>query len=166
MVARLQSEALGWRWCKPSTHHITVAFLGDVPSERLPELISGVQEVVARTLPFVPNYAGVGCFPSAQRPRVLWAGVGVGGDAATALHEELRKSLFADGFHVDGRFEPHLTIARSPKFGRGPENAVELLARHSSWSTPEAPLKGVVVMGSVLGLSGPTYTVLGNATFE
>jgi len=87
--------------------HVTLAFIGEVPAERLPEAERALGAVA------VPKGAALrlrgggrfGQSPSAA----LWAGVD--GELGE-LHAEVRERLGAEGLPSDGRpFTPHLTVA-------------------------------------------------------
>jgi len=80
--------------------HITLAFLGDVPPDGLPEALAGVTVPKGRDL----RIRGGGDF----HRRVTWAGVeGELGDVAT----DVRAALAGAGVPYDSRpFTPHLTV--------------------------------------------------------
>src|SRR5882757_9507506 len=69
--------------------------------------------VAALQAPFALTLAGVGAFPRAAHPRVVWVGARDGGALLTALAQALDAALVATGFTPEERpFAPHLTIAR------------------------------------------------------
>lgn len=94
--------------------HLTLAFLGEVPHERVTDVEKALHGAVRRRAsprPVRLRLAGGGCF-GRGRSTVLW--VGVGGDVAglTALHQDIREALGAAGLPYDDRpFSPHLTVA-------------------------------------------------------
>src|SRR5690242_13044572 len=67
------------RWVRPEGSHLTLQFLGDVPSELVPRIEEGLREAVAGVDTFLLEVSGVGAFPNPRRPRVVW--VGLTGDA-------------------------------------------------------------------------------------
>lgn len=99
-------------WYAPADYHITLKFLGDVPEERQPELIAAALPVAAQAAPVDVRLHGIGVFPDAQRPQVLWVGV----EVTAGLRElagQLETALAALGFRREMRpYIPHITIAR------------------------------------------------------
>ena len=99
-------------WVAPSRYHVTLKYLGWTA----PEVVFAIRDRVApllagrREFRFVVR--GLGAFPSAEKARVLWAGIhesGALGEIASELDEEL-ESL---GFAREKRpFAPHVTLAR------------------------------------------------------
>lgn len=143
--------------------HLTLQFFAELPSHRLPAVVEAMRETAAETPPFDLGIMGVGAFPSVERPRVVWAGVGAGLAEVTALAERLRRSLAARGFPVEERpFVPHLTLrrVRSPReaawahrFLADPGNASRTWVR--------APIRELLLKESELRPSGARHTVRG-----
>ncbi len=63
------------RWTKPGQFHLTLRFLGDVPGARVAALQEAVNAVCAGKPALSLRAQGVGFFPNARSPRVIWAGV-------------------------------------------------------------------------------------------
>ena len=88
--------------------HLTLAFLGEVPEER----VDAVREaaVEARAAPFELVLDGVGSF---RKARVAWAGSSELPGELVRLQAELERGLRARGFALDERaFAAHVTLAR------------------------------------------------------
>ena len=87
--------------------HVTLAFLGEVPAERLPDVERALDAVtVPRGVEL--RLSGGGQF-GRDRSTVLWAAVD--GDLGP-LHAEVHEKLEAAGLpHDDRDFTPHLTVA-------------------------------------------------------
>ncbi len=102
------------RWTKPENVHLTLKFLGEIREEILEDLCAVLEEVCARYVPFDAGLAGLGAFPSAQRARILWAGVsGVGSGRLRSLAADLDAALASLGFEREKRaYMPHLTLGR------------------------------------------------------
>lgn len=100
------------RWSRPEGIHITLQFLGETPSARIPAITEALQHACAGAGPFSLEVGGLGAFPNARRPRVVW--VGLGGDTAAAaqLAAAVQGALGSLGFSPDKPFSPHMTIAR------------------------------------------------------
>ncbi len=112
-VRRLGGSADRVRWARPENVHLTLKFLGDVREEVLGDLHAALEEVCAGHAPFDVELAGLGAFPSAQRARVLWAGVGTGFEELRSLAADLDEALSPLGFEREERpYTPHLTLGR------------------------------------------------------
>jgi RNA 2',3'-cyclic 3'-phosphodiesterase len=100
------------RWTRPQTLHLTLRFFAAIAEDSL-ETIGEIMLSVGRSIaPFQLRLQGVGAFPSAQRPRVIWLGIL---DAAPllSLQRLLDDELTRAGLPGDDRpFAPHLTLGR------------------------------------------------------
>jgi 2'-5' RNA ligase len=160
-------EALGRagadvKWVEPENLHLTLLFLGEVEDRTVPAVCRVVAEVAAGRAPFEMSVEGAGAFPSARRPRTLWAGVGAGTQELVALHDALEPPLLDLGCYrrEERRYTPHLTLGRVKGDG-GAEQLATALARRADWQGGRVRVGEVLVMSSELRPEGPTYTVLG-----
>ena len=100
-------------WVAPENLHLTLKFLGKVERERLAVVAAGLADVAASALPFELTIRGLGSFPTAARPRVIWAGIDTGRDQAAALAEGIDAALAPIGFAAEARpFAAHVTLGR------------------------------------------------------
>ena len=98
-----------WRPVKPERMHITLAFMGEVPADRLDEVIRIGDAAASANSPFEVSISDVACFPEAGEPSVLYATVDGAAELA-CLAEFLRSRL---GSLADQKkFRAHLTLAR------------------------------------------------------
>jgi RNA 2',3'-cyclic 3'-phosphodiesterase len=111
---RVRDAAPGARvtWIPPERLHLTVRFIGEVDEPRLRAIDEALTPPL-RTAAFDLGVKGVGVFPRKGPPRVIWAGVHAGREAAIAVEREIaaRVDLIA-GPGEDRAFSPHLTLAR------------------------------------------------------
>jgi RNA 2',3'-cyclic 3'-phosphodiesterase len=93
--------------------HLTLRFLGDIANERVGAIEQVLAPVGARVAPFDLTLEGVGAFPSAERPRVVWVGATAGAAELVRLAGRVREALAAE-VAVPGEeaFVPHLTLFR------------------------------------------------------
>ncbi|MEU1127098.1 RNA 2',3'-cyclic phosphodiesterase [Streptomyces sp. NPDC005899] len=112
-VAGLQElpGALGLRWTARAGWHYTLAFLGDVEEEVLPDLYGRLERAAHRTPPFPLRVHGGGRFDG----RALWAGAAGGLDTLRLLAERSHAAARRAGVAMEEhrRYTPHLTLARS-----------------------------------------------------
>jgi 2'-5' RNA ligase len=93
--------------------HVTLRFLGDVPSDQLEPIAEAMSRAASFVPPFHLKLGRYGAFPPKGSPRVLW--VGLNGDVAAArqLHALLQEALTELGHLPETRpFTPHITLAR------------------------------------------------------
>jgi len=109
---QLRQSLSGIGWTRPETIHLTLQFFGDSTEEELAEIGRIMLSIGRLFTPFEVSVQGVGAFPSAARPRVVWVGLEKHPellDLYTRLQEELEKA----GRVAEGRpFTPHLTLGR------------------------------------------------------
>lgn len=154
----------GIQWARPDGMHLTLKFLGNIPSANVSPLLECVREFTSANRGFGLQLTRLGMFPNRRKPRVLWAGVGGDLDTLSSLQQAAEGAVNALGYPPEQRpFRPHITLGR-------PRRSVSdaQLARIGavvSGITPLAPVSwqvdSVDVMRSELHPSGARYTVLG-----
>lgn len=101
------------RWVPPENWHFTLKFLGSTPLARVPELAAILEEIAKIRFKFVIELGGMGAFPNARRPQVIWIGARAGSEAMEALAAEVDAGCARLGFPRGQRpFRAHLTIGR------------------------------------------------------
>ncbi len=152
------------KWVGPNNMHLTLKFLGDVPSQEIPRVCEMVASGASKVEPFEFEVCGAGAFPHAGRPRTLWIGAGRGEAAMVALHGHVEDALAKLGYRKEHRrFQPHLTIGRVRRGGPGLGPLGELVKRHADLSAGRMAVSHVVVFSSELGRDGPIHQSLGRA---
>jgi 2'-5' RNA ligase len=97
-------------WARPENLHITTKFIGEWPEARLDEMKRALGAVKAPS--FDLAIGGIGWFPDARRPRVLFLGVN-GGDELKKLAQATESVAATLGVAKEDReYSPHLTLAR------------------------------------------------------
>jgi 2'-5' RNA ligase len=125
----MRRVAGGVGWVATDNLHITVKFLGQVPLPRLGEIGDAVGRAVTGAQPFDLAIQGLGAFPTATRPRVVWAGLGDGAEPLGALAARVEDALAALGFEREARaFSPHVTLGRVREPRRDPRLEAKILA--------------------------------------
>lgn len=101
------------RWVDPLNLHITLKFLGDVETDRIPALTDAIAHaVIGHAAPqIVLN--GIEASPSPRRPRMLWATFSDPGGALESVARSIDEAVGELGFERDTRpFKPHTTLCR------------------------------------------------------
>jgi 2'-5' RNA ligase len=153
------------RWVVPENVHLTLQFLGAVPEERVADVEAAVRAIAGQARPLALEVKGVGGFPNARRPRVVWAGLQGDTEALAALVRDLGRRLAPLGFPPEERpFSAHLTLGRA-RDARGAPGLGGALA-HAAEAAP-APWRAVevVLIESHLSPRGPRYEAIARAPF-
>jgi 2'-5' RNA ligase len=146
-------------WTKAENVHLTLKFLGEVAETRLDELRAVMCETTVNEPYFALNLDGMGVFPNARQPRVLWTGLA--GDVRRL--QELQKTLDAGLRQINmaggkNDFHPHLTIGRI----KSNRNTSELIAAANQYALPALSfnVSEIVLMKSELHPAGARYTAV------
>jgi 2'-5' RNA ligase len=161
-LSRGEGGAAG-RWVRPEGIHLTLKFLGDVPSERLPAVYRAVQQACGGRQAFEIEVGGLGCFPNARRPRVIWAGVREETGQLVDLQGAIEAALEPAGFRRERRaFTPHLTLARIKQRASARDIAAlgQMVAASQDETRITQQATQVQVIKSDLRPEGAVYTVL------
>ena len=142
----LREQRDAWTWPRGASPvhadklHVTLHFLGEVPSERVPELQAGF------AVPFSPFTLSIGL------PKIWPHGIAVlephtEPPALLELHAKLSNALVALGLQPEARaYRPHVTLARR--------------AGHAIVPPQSAPLTWQVDGYALVESNGGNYTVL------
>ena len=151
------------KWVEPQSLHWTLQFLGNVDRHEIGDVCAAVAEGALEHQAFDLQIFGAGAFPSPDRPRTLWLGVGLGRDPLIALQASLEKSLEPLGFRGEARrYTPHLTIGR-PGRGEPPRELAIELAAMADFNGGTMLVDEVIIYSSALTRKGPVYDPLGFA---
>lgn len=112
-------ELLGWaglahglcggRQMRADTLHLTLAFLGAVQADRIPDLIG-----LLRVLRGSGGTLALDCFGRFRGPRIVWAGSSAPVAWLESLHETLWRDLARLGFSAPAEsFKPHVSLLRN-----------------------------------------------------
>ena len=148
-----------YRWSDPSLLHVTLAFLGEQPSERLETLERVGSSVAAASRPGVLRLGEAGSFGTRRAPRVLWVGLDGDVQAMADLQARLDTALRGVDLALEDRpFRAHITLARrreSAPPGPAPDWPPSHGMTHLSFRMHQLTL-----FQSRLSPRGPTYTPL------
>jgi 2'-5' RNA ligase len=148
------------RRVKPELMHVTLAFLGRTPDERLPDVVAAVEKAARGVTAFDIELDHSGRFPPSGKPRVVWLGIGAGAPTVLALGERVRAELDRREISFDAKpLRAHVTLGRV----REDVELVDARAIAASVEAMRLPYlrfraDAVVVFESVLSPRGPRYT--------
>jgi 2'-5' RNA ligase len=154
------------RWVKADSIHLTLKFLGQVPSDQLGLITSSLRSAVAAHAPFTLEVAGAGCFPSIHRPRVVWVGVQEHDHRLHAVQRAVENAIAPLGYPTEIRdFTPHLTLGRVARDVRqvDQKSIGDVVQAAGVGSLGKWEVRQVALIKSDLKPSGAEYTVLTQA---
>jgi 2'-5' RNA ligase len=165
-IARGVRDATDMRasWVRAENYHVTLRFLGEIDPLLTVDLERISRRIAGRLEPFTVVLDRLGCFPSAERARVLW----IGGEAspvfhglAASLHHELRELDFPPERRPTGA---HVTLARIR--GRPDPELPRILGDSHPTSEVKFRADRIALMESVLTPAGAIYTPLFTTRFR
>lgn len=152
----------GIRWLSQAQMHLTLRFLGGVPAAPVAEWQPALRAAVGDARAFELSIAGLGCFPHARRPRVLWAGVHGDREALRKVQERIADATARWGEPEVREFHPHLTLARIKAGARFDSRRWQQLERlNESRNLGGWRVTSVELMRRELASNGAVYSTLG-----
>jgi len=108
----LGDTASALKWTATDNIHITLHFLGEVDRTRADRLIAALGSSLPQRA-FRAETTHLGAFPHGGPPKVVWLGIGSGGEELRAVHRALAPIVTGSGLDIEDReFSPHLTLGR------------------------------------------------------
>ncbi len=158
LQALLMKTGAALKIVEPRNIHITIRFLGNITFDTVEKVFEEMKKI--QFTPFSINILGVGAFPNARRPRVVWAGMKEGVDQLRSVFNQLEPSLQMLGFSPDSKgFSPHLTFARV-KSARNRTELRTLLLDNKDCKFGVFKATCLRLKKSVLTPKGPIYSTL------
>jgi RNA 2',3'-cyclic 3'-phosphodiesterase len=150
------------QWVRPESLHLTLKFLGEIDEESLPDVLVALRIAAQRHREFSLGVRGIGVFPDARAPKVVWAGLSGDVDTLTALALAVEEALIPAGIPPEGRpFKAHLTLARIKDGARDIGKALAANGfLESRLDMGSMQVHEIVLMKSDLKPSGSVYTRL------
>ena len=152
----------GAAWARPESMHLTLRFLGNVPTTEIARLSDKLCEAVAAFGELPLTCERLGCFPDLRHPRVVWAWVHDEADALTKLVHRIDEAVseFAEK-PAEKRFTGHITLARLKQIKRpDAERLAQLVESAVKRQFGKWTLESVSLIQSNLSPVGATYTEL------
>jgi RNA 2',3'-cyclic 3'-phosphodiesterase len=148
----------GVKLVDPELIHVTLKFLGNVEGGRIDEIATALERV--KVPPFTADIRGIGGFPNARSPRVIWIGAEPV-ESFVEMNHQVEDVLADIGFEREGRFKPHVTIGRV-KFP-DPEQKQRLpglFEKYRDFDAGSMRVDRIHIMQSRLSPKGPKYEAL------
>ncbi len=167
-LATLRGRVEHVAWTAPENLHVTLKFLGGVAAEHLVSLAEHLAMIAPAQPPFTVTYAGVGAFPNAARPQVLWVGAAATELAPLAAIVDDTAATVA-GVARDRRpYHPHVTLGRVRRAGSGRESSPsrsgtrprDVAAADARRAFGVAPGAALILFRSDTGPAGARHTPL------
>lgn len=158
----------GIRWVSINNIHLTLKFLGEVPSQKLDILIQSLDFEIKQLEPFSIPFSETGVFPNVRRPRIIWIGLKYLPELVNLI-SIIESSSSKLGHPKEERpFSPHITLGR---IGESFPVALhqKLLPELSVvdiTSIDPVLINSIKVFKSDLKPKGPEYTVIRSFPFK
>lgn len=143
--------------------HVTVRFVGEVQAAAVDPLLGAMRDAAASVARGSASARGVGAFPNARRPRVVWVGLDDPGGVLSAVEAAISTRLAPLGYRREERpFSAHVTVARMREGVRDLGPLTERLgaAAREAPAFGVVPVDAVTVFESELGSGGSRYAAL------
>lgn len=164
IIDSLKKSGSDVKWVSDENIHITLQFLGETEESLIPDIKGALYKILATYSPFYIKIAGVGCFPSGRRPRVIWVGTEES-QYLINIYKDISSEMVKFGYQIEKRgFSPHVTIGRV----KSNRNTGELLRRLDEFTVTDFPgfeVQNVTLMKSELKPSGAKYYSLAEIPF-
>lgn len=160
---RAQVAPRSVRWVRPEGVHLTLKFLGDTLTEKLPDIKLALAAVAHHAPVCAFTVEGLGCFPNFRRPKVVWVGVQEPTGRLAVLQDAIEEVMSPFGYEPEGRgFTPHLTLGRVNRRASRSDAAQvgEIVSGTATGLLAEVTADRFALIRSVLKPSGAEYATL------
>jgi 2'-5' RNA ligase len=159
-IEPLRTQFPNARWAPQENWHVTLKFLGGTYPRLLDWIVERLGTVAGDAVAFRTRVSALGSFPSSERARVLWAGLGDGPGRIAELALGVDAALSKEFKPETRPFSAHITVARSDP----PLQLPETLARTPLASEPFS-VGELVLFRSHLRRPAPRYEALSRFPF-
>jgi 2'-5' RNA ligase len=159
---KMQTPSYAVKWVAKNNLHLTLKFLGEIPKENLEIIKTSMFLALEDVFPFEISIEGLGMFPNARKPRVIWLGI-TNLEKLRLVHSKLEAFLEKAGVPREKHgFSPHLTIGRvrSNTTFTDVENIGSVLSQYKVSKVGNFIIKEIILYQSELRQEGPLYTPL------
>jgi 2'-5' RNA ligase len=164
----LGGDAAAVRWADPGGLHLTLQFLGDVPTAQVEHLAAALRRDLVGQPRLSLAMGRLGLFPNQRAPRVVWLALLGDLPQLQACRQRVEAATEPFGYPRERRpFQPHLTLGRV-RDNATPEQLAAIGRLPARWpAEPSAPVSvtSASLMQSHLGPGGARYTRLAELEF-
>lgn len=101
------------KYVAPHNIHLTLKFLGNTESDKVPALTSAIDKIATNYQPINSSLDNVGGFPNLRRPKVIWIGFKQNVEQLIKLVDDIEIQTARLGWEKENRkFKAHLTLGR------------------------------------------------------
>ena len=156
----LKSSGLKAKWVRLQGIHLTLKFLGNIEFDQIDPVAAKMAIAVRGSGPLLLGAKGVGVFPNARRPRVIWAGLNGDLEQLGNLQRNLDAALSEIGFAREKRsFKGHLTMGRF-KDRMDSRKVAQALEKFAGFETQIFTAQHLILFKSQLESTGAVYSQL------
>ena len=154
------------KWVRPESIHLTLKFLGNIDVNRTDEIVNAMTLSARGRNALRLNASGLGVFPNARRPRVIWVGLGGQVDHLKSLQQTLDAHLADLGFPAETRpYKGHLTLGRV-KGKIAVDRMQSALDEFNAFESEGFEADRIILFKSELHPSGAVYTKVARVNLD
>lgn len=162
----LKSYGFRVKWVRPESIHLTLKFLGNIDVNRSDAIVNAMTRAARGRAALRLSASGMGVFPNARRPRVIWVGLGGQLDHLKSLQQTLDGHLADLGFPAEKRlFKGHLTLGRV-KGTIAADRLQAALAKFNAFETEGFEANRIILFKSELHPTGAVYTKVARVNLD
>ena len=162
----LKSFGFRVKWVRPESIHLTLKFLGNIDANQTDAIVNAMTLAARGYAALHLNASGIGVFPNARRPRVIWIGLGGQVDHLKSLQQTLEAHLADLGFPAEKRpFKGHLTLGRV-KGKIAADRMQAALDKFNAFKSKGFAANRIILFKSELQPTGAVYTKIARVRFE
>jgi 2'-5' RNA ligase len=151
------------KWIRVGNLHITLKFLGETDPDRLSPIKESLASIHSKN-PVPLDFSGLGFFPNAKRPNILWAGIQSSSNLQSIV-SRIENQMHSLGYPKEDRaFTPHLTLARLDKAVL-PKTLKDTIAQNSAVHFGNFIARDFHLIESKLKSTGAEYTTVQSFSF-
>lgn len=151
------------KWIRANNLHVTLKFLGETEPRRLSPIQVSLASVHTKN-PVALDFSGLGFFPNAKRPNILWAAIQSSSNLQTIV-AGIENQMHSLGYPKEDRvFTPHLTLAHLDKAVL-PMTLKDTIAQNSARHFGNFIVRDFQLIESKLKSTGAEYTTVQSFSF-
>jgi len=152
-------------WVPTENLHVSLAFIGNIYSQKSNEISNALDEAVLDRDPFEIDVHDLGTFGKKHSPRVIWVAVH-NMKPLLELYERIKDLLAAIDVRLEDRaYKPHITLGRV-KSNRNKSELLDAIRQNEKCDFGKTTVSSVELMKSTLLPSGATYSILHSACLQ